>query len=78
MRNNCSSIFPLDEPVTAVAASPQSSGELSDPEDFRRKILEILSEPAGNPEQMRRLINVVIEAKGERGRKNYKYEHLSE
>ena len=45
------------------AGSP-SSGEMMDPEDFRRKILEILSDPSDNPEQMKRLFKAVIEAKG--------------
>ncbi|XP_033735638.1 pecanex-like protein 1 [Pecten maximus] len=60
---------PTDEPIPS-AATP-SSGELSDPEDFRRKILEILSESSDNPEQIKKLINVVItqatERRGSRG-----------
>lgn len=39
-------------------------GELSDTEDFRRKILEILSDPTDNPDRMKKLFKAVIEAKG--------------
>lgn len=53
-------IIILDE---SAAGSP-SSGELPDPEDFRRKIMEILSDTSDNPEQMKKLFKVVIEAKG--------------
>ncbi|OWF38383.1 pecanex-like protein 1 [Mizuhopecten yessoensis] len=61
---------PTEDEPTPSAATP-SSGELSDPEDFRRKILEILSESSDNPEQIKKLINVVItqatERRGSRG-----------
>lgn len=41
-----------------------SSEELSYSEDFRRKILEILSDSTDNPDRMKKLFEAVIEAKG--------------
>jgi len=59
---NLNVLFCVD--VDESAAGSPSSGELPDPEDFRRKIMEILSDTSDNPEQMKKLFRVVIEAKG--------------
>ncbi|KAJ8308587.1 hypothetical protein KUTeg_013461 [Tegillarca granosa] len=52
--------------ISEQQSGSPSSGELSDREDFRKKILEILSDPSDNPEQMKKLFKAVIEAKGNR------------
>ncbi|VDI15303.1 Hypothetical predicted protein [Mytilus galloprovincialis] len=59
--------IPKPTPADESAAGSPSSGELPDPEDFRRKIMEILSDTSDNPEQMKKLFKVVIEAKGRSG-----------
>ncbi|XP_052105318.1 pecanex-like protein 1 isoform X2 [Mytilus californianus] len=59
--------IPKPTPTDESAAGSPSSGELPDPEDFRRKIMEILSDTSDNPEQMKKLFKVVIEAKGRSG-----------
>ena len=59
---NFNVLFCVD--IDESAAGSPSSGELPDPEDFRRKIMEILSDTSDNPEQMKKLFRVVIEAKG--------------
>ncbi|XP_061167093.1 pecanex-like protein 1 [Saccostrea echinata] len=62
----CTEVVPSLLSSQDQAGSP-SSGELSDTEDFRRKILEILSDSTDNPDRMKKLFKAVIEAKDRRG-----------
>lgn len=55
----------VSDDISEQQSGSPSSGEVSDREDFRKKILEILSDPSDNPEQMKKLFKAVIEAKGE-------------
>ncbi|XP_056022403.1 pecanex-like protein 1 isoform X2 [Ostrea edulis] len=65
-QNMPSEIDPSSLHNQELGGSP-SSGELSDTEDFRRKILEILSDSTDNPDRMKKLFKAVIEAKDRRG-----------
>ncbi|VDI01154.1 Hypothetical predicted protein [Mytilus galloprovincialis] len=59
--------IPKPTPADESAAGSPSSGELPDPEDFRRKIIEILCDTSDNPEEIKKLFKIDIEAKGRSG-----------